>query len=87
MLWASLEFSQRPSPSKRFSSSNASPQGFSEILYTYSSATADNGSAYAGLPANPSSGDSHFNVTLAVAMLIGRFFMIISTLALNRKLF
>ena len=61
---------------------NAGPHGFSEILYAYSSATANNGSAFAGLTANPASGDPHYNVTLAAAMLIGRFFMIIPIMAL-----
>ncbi|MES2438107.1 MAG: potassium-transporting ATPase subunit KdpA [Verrucomicrobiota bacterium] len=61
---------------------NAGPHGFSEILYAYSSATGNNGSAFAGLTANPSNGDPHYNVTLAAAMLIGRFFMIIPIMAL-----
>jgi K+-transporting ATPase ATPase A chain len=61
---------------------NAGPHGFSEILYAYSSATGNNGSAFAGLTANPSSGDPHYNVTLAAAMLIGRFLMIIPIMAL-----
>ena len=61
---------------------NAGPHGFSEMLYAYSSATANNGSAFAGLTANPANGDPHYNVTLAAAMLIGRFFMIIPIMAL-----
>ena len=61
---------------------NSGPHGFSEILYAYSSATANNGSAFAGLTANPANGDPHYNVTLAAAMLIGRFFMIIPIMAL-----
>ena len=65
---------------------NAGPHGFSEILYAYSSATANNGSAFAGLTANPASGDPHYNVTLAAAMLIGRFFMIIPIMALAGSL-
>ncbi|MES2922901.1 MAG: potassium-transporting ATPase subunit KdpA [Verrucomicrobiota bacterium] len=65
---------------------NAGPHGFSEILYAYSSATANNGSAFAGLTANPSSGDPHYNVTLAAAMLIGRFLMIIPVMALAGSL-
>ena len=52
---------------------NAGPHGFSEILYAYSSATGNNGSAFAGLTANPANGDPHYNVTLGFAMLIGRF--------------
>ncbi len=65
---------------------NAGPHGFSEILYAYSSATANNGSAFAGLTANPASGDPHYNVTLGIAMLIGRFLMIIPILALAGSL-
>ncbi len=65
---------------------NAGPHGFSEILYAYSSATANNGSAFAGLTANPASGDPHYNVTLAAAMLIGRFLMIIPIMALAGSL-
>ncbi|MES2657741.1 MAG: potassium-transporting ATPase subunit KdpA [Verrucomicrobiota bacterium] len=61
---------------------NAGPHGFTEILYAYSSAIGNNGSAFAGLTANPASGDSHYNVTLAAAMLIGRFLMIIPIMAL-----
>lgn len=65
---------------------NAGPHGFSEILYAYSSATANNGSAFAGLTANPADGDPHYNVTLAIAMLIGRFLMIVPILALAGSL-
>ena len=65
---------------------NSGPHGFSEILYAYSSATANNGSAFAGLTANPSSGDPHYNVTLGLAMLIGRFLMIVPILALAGSL-
>ncbi len=61
---------------------SAGPHGFSEILYAYSSATGNNGSAFAGLTANPTDGDPHYNVTLAIAMLIGRFLMIIPIMAL-----
>ncbi|MES2996632.1 MAG: potassium-transporting ATPase subunit KdpA [Verrucomicrobiota bacterium] len=65
---------------------NAGPHGFSEILYAYSSATANNGSAFGGLTANPASGDPHYNVTLGAAMLIGRFLMIIPIMALAGSL-
>ncbi len=61
---------------------NAGPHGFSEILYAFSSAVGNNGSAFAGLTANPANGDPHWNTTLGVAMLIGRFLMIIPLLAL-----
>ena len=65
---------------------NAGPHGFSEILYAYSSCVGNNGSAFAGLTANPSSGDPHYNATLGVAMLVGRFLMIIPILALAGNL-
>jgi K+-transporting ATPase ATPase A chain len=57
---------------------NPGPHGLSEILYAYTSATGNNGSAFGGL-----SGNTHwYNVTLAVAMLVGRFFMVIPMLAI-----
>jgi K+-transporting ATPase ATPase A chain len=65
---------------------NNGPHGFSEILYAYSSATANNGSAFAGLTANPANGDPHYNVTLGIAMLSGRFLMIIPIMALAGSL-
>ncbi len=61
---------------------NAGPHGFSEILYAFSSAVGNNGSAFAGLTANPSNGDPHWNTTLGIAMLFGRFLMIVPILAL-----
>jgi len=65
---------------------NAGPHGFSEMLYAYSSGTGNNGSAFAGLTATPANGDPRYNVTLAFAMLIGRFLMIIPVLALAGSL-
>jgi K+-transporting ATPase ATPase A chain len=65
---------------------NAGPHGFSEILYAYSSAIGNNGSAFAGLTANPADGDPHYNTTLGLAMLIGRFLMIVPILALAGNL-
>ena len=65
---------------------NAGPHGFSEMLYAYSSATGNNGSAFAGLTANPANGDPHYNVTLGIAMLIGRFLMIVPIMALAGSL-
>jgi len=61
---------------------NAGPHGFSEILYAFSSATGNNGSAFAGLTANT----YWYNTTLGVAMLIGRFFFIVPVLALAGNL-
>ena len=57
---------------------NSGPHGFSEILYAFDSATGNNGSAFAGLSANT----PYWNLTLGLAMLIGRFLMIIPLLAI-----
>ncbi len=57
---------------------NSGPHGFSEILYAYSSATGNNGSAFAGLTANT----PFYNTTLAIAMFLGRFFIKVPVLAL-----
>ena len=65
---------------------NGGPHGLSEILYAYSSCTANNGSAFAGLTGNPTNGDPHYNVTLAFATLVGRFGMIIPVMALAGSL-
>ena len=61
---------------------NKGPHGFSEILYAFSSATANNGSAFAGLTA----GTPFYNGLLAVAMWIGRFFVIVPALAIAGSL-
>jgi potassium-transporting ATPase potassium-binding subunit len=61
---------------------NQGPHGLSEILYAYSSATGNNGSAFAGLNTNT----PWLNTTLACAMLFGRFFMIVPILALAGNL-
>jgi K+-transporting ATPase ATPase A chain len=61
---------------------NSGPHGFSEILYAYSSGTANNGSAFAGLTTNT----PWYNSTLGAAMIIGRFFMIVPVLALAGSL-
>ena len=65
---------------------NNGPHGFGEILYAFSSATANNGSAFAGLTANPANGDPHYNVALGFAMLIGRFLMIVPIMGLAGSL-
>ena len=57
---------------------NPGPHGFSEILYAYSSQTGNNGSAFAGLTGNT----AFYNVTGALAMLVGRYGMIVPILAL-----
>jgi potassium-transporting ATPase potassium-binding subunit len=61
---------------------NAGPHGLSEILYAYGSATGNNGSAFAGLNANT----LWYNVTLGLAMLVGRFLMIVPALAIAGSL-
>ncbi|HEU5080973.1 MAG TPA: potassium-transporting ATPase subunit KdpA [Opitutaceae bacterium] len=65
---------------------NAGPHGFSEILYAFSSAVANNGSAFAGLTANPANGDPRYDLTLGIAMLLGRFLMIVPILAIAGSL-
>jgi K+-transporting ATPase ATPase A chain len=57
---------------------NSGPHGFSEILYAYASATGNNGSAFAGITANT----PWYNATLGLAMLGGRFLMIVPLLAM-----
>jgi len=57
---------------------NAGPHGLSEILYAYSSATGNNGSAFAGLSANV----PYWNATLGIAMLLGRFGYVVPVLAM-----
>jgi K+-transporting ATPase ATPase A chain len=57
---------------------NSGPHGFSEILYAYSSAAGNNGSAFAGLNANT----PFYNITLGLGMIIGRFGVIIPVLAI-----
>ena len=69
-------------PSAVAATNNPGPHGFSEILYAYTSATGNNGSAFAGLSANT----LFYNVTLAVAMLVGRFFVHIPALAIAGSL-
>jgi len=61
---------------------NAGPHGLSEMLYAYSSGTGNNGSAFAGLSSNT----PWYNATLALAMLFGRFIMIVPVLALAGSL-
>jgi potassium-transporting ATPase potassium-binding subunit len=61
---------------------NNGPHGLSEILYAFSSTTGNNGSAFAGLNGNT----PWYNTTLGLAMLIGRFLMIVPILALADSL-
>jgi len=57
---------------------NSGAHGFSEIFYTYASATGNNGSAFGGITANT----PWYNTTIGLAMLIGRFLMIVPLLAM-----
>ena len=57
---------------------NPGPHGLSEVLYAFTSGTGNNGSAFAGISANT----PWYNTTVGIAMLLGRFFMIIPVLAL-----
>ena len=61
---------------------NAGPHGFSEILYAFTSGTGNNGSAFAGLSANT----PFYNTTIGLAMLIGRFLIIVPVLAVAGSL-
>jgi K+-transporting ATPase ATPase A chain len=61
---------------------NPGPHGFSEVLYAYTSAAANNGSAFGGLSGNT----PWSNITLGIGMLMGRFLVIIPALALAGSL-
>jgi K+-transporting ATPase ATPase A chain len=61
---------------------NTGPHGYSEMLYAFTSATGNNGSAFAGISANT----WYYNLTLAVAMLMGRFIFVIPLLAVAGSL-
>jgi K+-transporting ATPase ATPase A chain len=61
---------------------NLGPHGLSEIVYAYTSATGNNGSAFAGITANT----NWYNTTLGLAMLFGRFFMIIPMMGIAGNL-
>ena len=60
------------------SRANMGPHGFSEMLYAYASATGNNGSAFAGLNANT----AFYNITLGLALWVGRFGIIVPVLAI-----
>lgn len=69
-------------PDALSSLANAGPHGFSEMLYAYTSAAANNGSAFGGLTGNT----LWYNITLGIAMLMGRFLVIIPALAMAGSL-
>jgi K+-transporting ATPase ATPase A chain len=62
--------------------SNAGPHGFSEVFYAYTEGANNNGSAFAGLSSNT----PFYNTTIGIAMLVGRFFVIIPMLAIAGSL-
>src|SRR5262249_27296932 len=65
-------------PSAVASIANPGPHGFSEILYLYTSSTGNNGSAFGGITGNT----MFYNIIGAVAMFVGRFLMIVPTMAI-----
>ena len=69
-------------PSAVASMANSGPHGFTEVLYAFTSAAGNNGSAFAGLSANT----IFYNATLAVTMVIGRFAIIVPMLAVAGSL-
>ncbi|RYX89287.1 MAG: potassium-transporting ATPase subunit KdpA [Bradyrhizobiaceae bacterium] len=69
-------------PSAVASMANAGPHGFTEVLYAFTSATGNNGSAFGGLTGNT----FFYNLTLALSMLVGRFFMIVPAMAMAGSL-
>ena len=69
-------------PNAVASIANAGPHGFSEVLYAYTSAAANNGSAFGGLTGNT----PWYNLTLGIAMLMGRFLIIVPALAIAGSL-
>ncbi|CDX21810.1 high-affinity potassium transport system P-type ATPase, A chain [Mesorhizobium sp. ORS 3359] len=69
-------------PSAVASMANGGPHGFSEVLYAYTSAAANNGSAFGGLTGNT----PWYNLTMAIGMLMGRFLVIIPALAIAGSL-
>ncbi|WP_139974425.1 potassium-transporting ATPase subunit KdpA [Ochrobactrum sp. CGA5] len=69
-------------PTGLASIANPGPHGFSEILYAYTSGTANNGSAFGGLSGNT----PWYNITIGLAMLMGRFLVIIPAMAIAGSL-
>jgi K+-transporting ATPase ATPase A chain len=69
-------------PTGLASIANPGPHGFSEILYAYTSGTANNGSAFGGLSGNT----PWYNITIGLAMLMGRFLVILPAMAIAGSL-
>ena len=87
-MWSTAELIRRIGPrsgvlpSAVASMANPGPHGFTEVLYAYTSQTGNNGSAFAGLTGNT----FFYNVTGAIAMLVGRFWMIIPAMTIAGSL-
>ncbi|MDR3468793.1 MAG: potassium-transporting ATPase subunit KdpA [Xanthobacteraceae bacterium] len=77
--WTALAVAMAPTAAAM---ANPGPHGFTEVLYAYTSATGNNGSAFGGLSGNT----LFYNLTLAISMFVGRFFMIVPSLALAGSL-
>ena len=77
--WSAIAVAYPPAVA---SMGNAGPHGFSEVLYAFTSQTANNGSAFAGLSGNT----LFYNLAGAVAMFIGRFWMIVPAMAIAGSL-
>ena len=69
-------------PAALSSLANAGPHGLTELLYAYSSAVGNNGSAFAGINANT----PWFNTTLGIAMVLGRFAYVVPVMAIAGSL-
>jgi K+-transporting ATPase ATPase A chain len=69
-------------PAGLSSIANQGPHGFSELLYAYTSGTANNGSAFGGLSGNT----PWYNITIGLAMLMGRFLVIVPAMAIAGSL-
>ncbi len=84
--WNAAQGSPKPAPTASVPATsnlnNNGPHGFSEILYAYSSATENNGSAFAGISVNT----PWYNLTLGLATLIGRFLFMIPLIAIGGSL-
>jgi len=69
-------------PAARASVANPGPHGFSEILYAFSSGSGNNGSAFAGLSADT----PFYNTGLGIAMLVGRYWVLLPAIAIGGSL-
>ncbi|MBY0585823.1 potassium-transporting ATPase subunit KdpA [bacterium] len=77
-----LEYAAADTGEVKSNLNNPGAHGFSEILYAFSSAGNNNGSAFAGLTAN----ESWYNIALGLAMLVGRYWIIVPVLAIAGSL-